>query len=100
MPGAPKMDVLKTEVGGEQNFVPARHSQNGAIVANPASRRLTRRRSGTSNALDQQLFLQGHGCTPFVGESSPIYAKHPKLRQRNLPYARALSSISFQIPLD
>jgi hypothetical protein len=60
MPQAAKMDVLQREVGGDQDFVPARHVEDGAIVADPTSRLLGVTGCGTSNSLDEFELFRGH----------------------------------------
>jgi hypothetical protein len=59
VPVAPEVHVFQAEIGGDQQFVPARRTQHGAVIANAADQhtrgRVCHTRVG-ANPLDQLSF--------------------------------------------
>ena len=57
MPLAPKVDILKAEIGGHERFVSGRDAKGGAVVANTDANRSPSFCLGT-HPLDDRLFTE------------------------------------------
>jgi hypothetical protein len=64
MPLVAEVNVLKAEVRRHQYFVAARQPQHGAVIADSRASAPATSPGSAANAINQRLFLQGHGYPP------------------------------------
>jgi hypothetical protein len=100
VPGAAKMHVFDTEIGGNQQFRAGEKAQNGAIVAYAANQRANLGgASKTPNCFDQISFLNHKSGYNYIKSMYLFLVRPPSREQESIrPLGQALKERKANAP--